>query len=83
MIIDDERDDDYDENYYIVTFVVVPPFTYETPANLTIILQMDVYLISELMFLTFKPIWLSMCEINSTRLMYFLFNYYIIFKSIM
>jgi hypothetical protein len=41
MIIDDERDDDYDENYYIVTFVIVPPFTYETPANFTIILQMD------------------------------------------
>jgi hypothetical protein len=38
MIINDERDDDYDENYHIVTFIVAPPITYEAPANLTIIL---------------------------------------------
>jgi hypothetical protein len=38
MIIDDERDDGYDNNYHTVTFVVVPPVTYEVPASLTTIL---------------------------------------------
>jgi hypothetical protein len=27
MIIDDERDNDYDDNYHTVTFVVTPPVT--------------------------------------------------------
>jgi hypothetical protein len=35
MIIDDERDDSYDDNYHTVTFVVAPPVTYEAPASLT------------------------------------------------
>jgi hypothetical protein len=39
MIIDDERDDGYDENYHTVTSVVAPPVNYETPASLTSILQ--------------------------------------------
>jgi hypothetical protein len=38
MIINDERDDSYDENYHTVTFVVAPPVTYETLGSLTIIL---------------------------------------------
>jgi hypothetical protein len=38
MIIDDERDDGYDDNYHTVTSVVAPPVTYETPASLTTIL---------------------------------------------
>jgi hypothetical protein len=38
MIIDDERDGSYDENYHIVTFIVAPPITYEAPASLTTIL---------------------------------------------
>jgi hypothetical protein len=38
MIINDERDDSYDENYHTVTSVIVPPVTYETPGSLTIIL---------------------------------------------
>jgi hypothetical protein len=50
MIIDDERDGDYDDNYHTVTSVVAPPVTYETPASLTIILQREVHLTSGLMF---------------------------------
>jgi hypothetical protein len=38
MIIDDERDGGYDDNYHTVTFVVAPLVTYETPASLTTIL---------------------------------------------
>jgi hypothetical protein len=38
MIIDDERDGSYDENYHTVTSVVAPPVTYEAPASLTTIL---------------------------------------------
>jgi hypothetical protein len=38
MIIGDERDGGYDDNYHIVTFVVASPVTYETPASLTTIL---------------------------------------------
>jgi hypothetical protein len=37
IIIDDERDDGYDDNYYTVTSVVAPPITYEVPASLTTI----------------------------------------------
>jgi hypothetical protein len=51
MIIDDERDDSYDENYHTVTFVVAPPINYEAPASLTSILQREAHLISGLMFL--------------------------------
>jgi hypothetical protein len=50
MIIDDERDDGYDDNYHTVTSVVAPPVTYEAPASLTTILQRNVYLTSGLMF---------------------------------
>jgi hypothetical protein len=51
MIIDDERDNDYDDNYHSVTSVVAPSVTYETPTSLTIILQSETHLTSELMFL--------------------------------
>jgi hypothetical protein len=51
MIINDERDSGYDENYHTVTSVVAPPITYETPTSLTIILQKEVYLTSRLLFL--------------------------------
>jgi hypothetical protein len=37
MIIDDERDNDYDDNYHSVTSVIAPAVTYETPTSLTII----------------------------------------------
>jgi hypothetical protein len=37
MIIDNERDDGYDDNYHTVTSVVAAPVTYEAPANLTTI----------------------------------------------
>jgi hypothetical protein len=50
MIIDDERDDGYDDNYNIVTSVVAPPVTYEAPVSLTIILQIEVHLTFELIF---------------------------------
>jgi hypothetical protein len=54
MIIDDERDDGYDDNYYTVTSVIAPPVTYETLASLTTILQMEAHLISRLMFLSLQ-----------------------------
>jgi hypothetical protein len=46
MIINDERDDDYDENYHTVTSVVALPVNYETPTSLTSILQMEAHLTS-------------------------------------
>jgi hypothetical protein len=54
MIIDDEKDDDYDKNYHIVTFVVAPPVNYEAPASLISILQRKTYLTSGLMFLNLQ-----------------------------
>jgi hypothetical protein len=54
MIIDDERDDSYDDNYHTVTSVVTLPITYETSASLTTILQREVDLTSELMFSNFQ-----------------------------
>ena len=50
MIIDDERDSGYDDNYHTVTSVVAPPVTYEAPASLTAILQREANLTSGLMF---------------------------------
>jgi hypothetical protein len=50
MIIDDERDGDYDENYHTVTSIVAPPVNYEAPASLKSILQREVYLTSGMMF---------------------------------
>jgi hypothetical protein len=38
MIIDDERDNGYNEKYHIVTSVVAPPVTHEALASLTSIL---------------------------------------------
>jgi hypothetical protein len=38
MIIDDERDGDYDDNYHIVISVVALAFSYESPGSLTSIL---------------------------------------------
>jgi hypothetical protein len=54
MIIDDERDDSYDDNYHTVTSVIAPPVTYEAPVSLTTILQRDAHLTSELMFLNLQ-----------------------------
>jgi hypothetical protein len=51
MIIDDERDGGYDENYHTVTSIVAPHVTYEAPASLTTILQREAQLTSILMFL--------------------------------
>jgi hypothetical protein len=50
MSIDDERDDDYDNNYHIVTSVVAPAFNYDEPASLTNILQREAHLTYKLMF---------------------------------
>jgi hypothetical protein len=50
MIIDDERDSGYDDNYHTVTSVVTLPVTYEAPSILTTILQRNAHLTSELMF---------------------------------
>jgi hypothetical protein len=51
MIIDNEINDGYDENYHTVTFVVAPPVTYKALTSLTIIIQRETYLTSRLMFL--------------------------------
>jgi hypothetical protein len=51
MIIDDEQDNDYDENYYTATFVVVLPLNYEAPTSLTSILQRKTHLTLEVIFL--------------------------------
>jgi hypothetical protein len=50
MIIDDETDISYDDNYYTVTSVVAPPVTYAAPTSLIIILQRETHLTSGLMF---------------------------------
>jgi hypothetical protein len=54
MVIDDERDGGYDDNYHTITFVVAPHMNYETPASLTSILQREAYLASGLMFLNLQ-----------------------------
>jgi hypothetical protein len=54
MIIDDERDGDYDDNYHTVTSVIAPPVNYEAPASLTSILQREAHLTSGLMFLNLQ-----------------------------
>jgi hypothetical protein len=50
MIIDDDRDSGYDDNYHTVTSIVAPPVTYETPASLTTILESKAHLTLGLMF---------------------------------
>jgi hypothetical protein len=50
MIINDERDGSYNDNYHTVTSVIAPPVIYEAPASLTTILQRETYLTSGLMF---------------------------------
>jgi hypothetical protein len=45
MIINDERGDDYDDNYHNVASVVATSVTYETPVSLKIIFQRETYLI--------------------------------------
>jgi hypothetical protein len=54
MIINDERNGGYDDNYHTVTFIVAPPVTYEAPASLTTIIQREVHLTSGLMFLNLQ-----------------------------
>jgi hypothetical protein len=54
MIIDDERDDDYDDNYHTVTSVVAPSVTYEAPTSLITILQRESHLTYGLMFSIFQ-----------------------------
>jgi hypothetical protein len=59
MIIDDERDGNYDENYHNVTFVIDLPVNYDGPASLISILQREEH-----------PTWLSMRGTSFIRLMY-------------
>jgi hypothetical protein len=54
MIIDDERDGGYGNNYHTVTSVIAPPINYEALASLTSILQRDAHLTSGLMFLNLQ-----------------------------
>jgi hypothetical protein len=50
MVINDERDDGYNDNYHTVTFIVAPPVFYDAPASLTTIFQREAYLTFRLMF---------------------------------
>jgi hypothetical protein len=50
IIIDDERDDSFNENYHIVTSVIAPLVNYEASVSLTSILQRAAKLTSGLMF---------------------------------
>jgi hypothetical protein len=54
MIIDDERDGGYDDNYHTTTSIVAQPVTYEAPTRLTTILHRWTHLTSELMFLNIQ-----------------------------
>jgi hypothetical protein len=54
MIIDDEREGDYDDNYHTATSVVAPAVNYEASASLTSILQMEAHLTSGLIFLNLQ-----------------------------
>jgi hypothetical protein len=54
MIINDERDGGYDENYYIVTSVIAPSIIYEASASLTTILQRETHLTSGLLLLNLQ-----------------------------
>jgi hypothetical protein len=54
MIINDERDGDYDDKYHTVIFVVAPLVTYEEPASLTNTLQRETHLTSGLIFLNLQ-----------------------------
>jgi hypothetical protein len=54
MIIDDERDGGYDDNYHTVISVVAPPVSYEASTSLTTIPQIEAHLTSGLMFLNIQ-----------------------------
>jgi hypothetical protein len=54
VIIDDEKDDGYDDNYHTVTFIVAPPVTYKTPVSLTNIFQKEAHLTFVLIFLNLQ-----------------------------
>jgi hypothetical protein len=54
MIIGDERDGGYDDNYHNVTFIVAPPITFKIPTSLTTILQRETRLTSKLIFLNLQ-----------------------------
>jgi hypothetical protein len=54
MIIDVERDGDYDDNYHTVTSVVTSAINYEALASLTSILQRETHLTSGLIFLNLQ-----------------------------
>jgi hypothetical protein len=67
MIIDDERDDGYDENYHIITSIVALPVTYEALISLTTSLQRE-HLTSGLFFLNFQANLIK--HMSFIRLMY-------------
>jgi hypothetical protein len=54
IIIDDEWDDSFNENYHTATFILPPLVNYEVPASLTSILQKKAELTSGLMFLNIQ-----------------------------
>jgi hypothetical protein len=50
MIIDDEKDGGYDDNYHTVTSIITPAINYEAPASLATILQRETHLTFGLIF---------------------------------
>jgi hypothetical protein len=54
MIINNERDDGYDDNYHTITFLTAPPVNYEAPTSVTSIFQREAHLTSRLMFLNLQ-----------------------------
>jgi hypothetical protein len=50
MIIDDEKDIGYGENYHTAASVVAPRVVYEAPASLTTIFQKETHLTSGFVF---------------------------------
>jgi hypothetical protein len=59
IIIDEERDDGYDENYHTVTSIDAPPVTYEALASLTTILQREAHLASGSMLSNIQSDWIG------------------------
>jgi hypothetical protein len=54
MIIVDEWDGGYDENYHTVNSVVAPPVNYEALASITSILQREAHLTLGVMFMNLQ-----------------------------
>jgi hypothetical protein len=78
MIIDDERDHSFNENYHAVTFIIAPPVNYEALISLTRILHREAEMTSWFIFSSLQSdlmehVW------NKFHLIYAFLKYYVIF----